>query len=272
MIWSQDGGASWSDRRRGLHGYGSRGVAFDPPIPSVFTRADGWEAFFKSSDGGRTWSRRFFGSPAVYVIAVAVDPLSPNIVYAGTQNEGIFKSTDYGDTWAAAGSGPTGAITYLTPDPTKSGRLFASTANAFFLSEDGGATWSNVMNVAGMDRHHRSQYAFHRVRDRQNAGGVPQFGWRPHLADRSTPESRNLTMGRSAPVIIDPTNPLTLYVGSEGGGGVFKSLDGGSHWFAVNSGIDDLRVEGLAMDPGNPAVLYACGPSGVYKTVNGGEE
>ena len=78
---------------------------------------------------------------------IAVHPDDPNIVYAGTQNEGIFKSTDYGDTWAAAGGGLTGAITYLTPDPTRSGRLFASTANAFYLSEDGGATWSNVMAV-----------------------------------------------------------------------------------------------------------------------------
>jgi hypothetical protein len=36
--------------------------------------------------------------------------------------------------------------------------------------------------------------------------------------------------------------------------------------------MDDLTVAGLAMTPGNPAVLYACGPSGVYKTVKGGEE
>jgi hypothetical protein len=59
-------------------------------------------------------------------------------------------------------------------------------------------------------------------------------------------------------------------VGSAGGG-VFKSLDGGEHWFAVNSGLSDLTVGGLAMDPANPAVLYACGPSGVFKTVTGAE-
>ena len=73
--------------------------------------------------------------------------MSPNIVYAGTQNEGLFKSTDYGDTWKATGSGLAGAITYLTLDPTKSGRLFASTATAFYLSEDGGESWSNVLNM-----------------------------------------------------------------------------------------------------------------------------
>src|SRR4029077_1906032 len=104
-------------------------------------------AYFKSTDGGLTWSRRRFGSPAVYVIAVAVDPLSPNIVYAGTQNEGVFKSTDYGETWASVGSGLSGAITYLTVDPTKSGQLFASTATAFYLSEDGGKSWTSVLNM-----------------------------------------------------------------------------------------------------------------------------
>jgi len=73
-------------------------------------------------------------------------------------------------------------------------------------------------------------------------------------------------MGPSAPVIIDPTNHETLYVGSEGGGGVFKSLDGGDHWFPVNLGLSDLSVSGLAMDPVNSSVLYASGPSGVFKT------
>src|SRR5437764_1476067 len=41
--------------------------------------------------------------------------------------------------------------------------------------------------------------------------------------------------------------------------------------FAVNSGLDQLNVSGLAIDPRNPALLYACGPNGVYKTVTGGE-
>jgi photosystem II stability/assembly factor-like uncharacterized protein len=272
MVWSGDGGASWSGAGRGFTAYGSRSIAFDPSDSQrVYAGGMVGNAFLRSSDGGRTWSRRFFGSPAVYVISVAVDLLSPNIVYAGTQNEGIYKSTDYGDTWAAAGGGLTGAITHLTPDPTRSGRLFASTANAFYLSEDGGATWSNVMNVPawtvtidpGMPS---TVYATARTQGvfRSSDGG---HTWQPINTGIT-----NLTMGSSAPVIIDPTNPLTLYVGSDGGGGVFESLDGGDHWFAVNYGIDDLRVQGLAMDPGNPAVLYACGPSGVYKTVNGGQE
>ena len=270
MVGSQDGGAAWSVTGPSFTGYGSRGVAFDPTDSQrIYAGAMIGTALFKSTDGGLNWSPRRFGSPAVYVVGVAVDPLSPNIVYAGTQNEGIFKSTDYAETWASVGSGLSGAITYLTPDPTKSGRLFASTATAFYLSEDGGKGWTNVLNMPAwtvtIDPNTSSTvYATARTQGvfRSLDGG--------HIWQGINSGMTNLTMGRSAPVIIDPTNRLTLYVGSEGGG-VFKSLDGGDHWFAVNSGLDEPTVDGLAMDPSNPAVLYACGPNGVYKTVTGAE-
>lgn len=135
LVWSQDGGATWSVAGQGFTGRGSRGVAFDPSDSQrIYAGGMIGNSFFKSTGGGLTWSIRRFGSPAVYVIAVAVDPLSPNIVYAGTQNEGLFKSTDYGDNWRSTGSSPPGAITYLTLDPTKSGKLFASTATTFYLS------------------------------------------------------------------------------------------------------------------------------------------
>jgi len=268
-VWSQDGGASWSIAGQGFTAYGSRGIAFDPS-DSRLIYAGGMvgNPFFKSTDGGQTWSVRRFGTAAVYVIAVAVDPLSPNIIYAGTQNEGVFKSTDHGDAWKPAGTGLSGAITFLTPDPSKSGRLFASTATAFYLSEDGGQSWTNVMNVpawtVAIDPN--SPLTVYAAARTQGVFRSPDGG---HTWQSINNGITSLSMGRSAPVIIDPTSRQTLYVGSDGG--VFKSLDGGDHWFAVNSGLADLSVTGLAMDPHNPAVLYASGPSGVFKTVTGAE-
>jgi uncharacterized protein (TIGR03437 family) len=271
LVWSQDGGATWSAAGSGFTGRGSRGVAFDPTDSKrVYAGALNGNGFFKSTDGGLTWSPRRFGSSAVYVIAVAVDSWSPNVVYVGTQNEGFFKSTDYGDTWASVGTGLSGAITYLTVDPTEGGRLFASTATAFYLSEDGGVTWTNVLNspawTVAIDPGDPSRvYATARTLGvfRSSDGG--------HTWQSVNSGLTSLTMGRSAPVVIDPTNRQTLYVGSEGGG-VFKSLDGGDHWFAVNSGLSDLSVLGLAMDPAQASILYACGPSGVFKTLTGAEE
>jgi uncharacterized protein (TIGR03437 family) len=270
LVGTQDGGASWSTAGQGFTGRGTRGLAFDPTDSRrVYAGTMIGDGFFKSTDGGQTWSVRRFGSPAVYDIAVAVDPFNPNIVYVGTQNEGLFKSTDYGETWKSVGTGLSGAITFLTLDPNKSGRLFASTGSAFYLSEDGGQTWTIVLNMpawtATIDPSSPlTVYATARTQGvfRSSDGGHTWQG----ISNGIT----NLSMGRSAPVIIDPTNRKTLYVGSEGGG-VFKSLDGGDHWFAVNSGLSDLTVLGIAMDPANPAVLYACGPSGVFRTVTGAE-
>lgn len=270
LVLSQDGGVTWAVPGQGFAGRGSRSVAFDPTDSRrIYAGALNGNSFFKSTDGGLTWSVRHFGTPAVYVISVTVDPLSPNTVYAGTQNEGLFKSSDFGETWKSTGTGLSGAITYLTPDPSRGGRLFASTATAFYLSEDGGATWTNIMNLpawtVSIDPNRPSNvYATART------GGVFRSFDGGHTWQGINTGITNLTMGRSAPVIVDPGDPQTLYVGSEGGG-VLKSLDEGGHWFQVNSGLGDLTVTGLAMDPGNSSILYACGPSGVFKTLMGGE-
>lgn len=67
--------------------------------------------------------------------------------------------------------------------------------------------------------------------------------------------------------------------------GVYKSADGGASWSQVNSGLKDLCVYTLAVDPNVPAVVYAgttgnstyCKtfsgkPDHVYKTENGGSD
>jgi photosystem II stability/assembly factor-like uncharacterized protein len=239
-------------------------MAFDPTdTRRVYASALIGDGFFKSTDRGQTWSVRRFGPPDVYVLAVAVDPLRPNIVYAGTQNKGLFRSTDYGDTWKSVGTGLSGAIRFLTTDPNKSGRLFASTGKAVYLSEDNGETWTNVLNISAWTVTIDPSSPL-TVYATSMAQGVFRSADGGHTWQQINDGISNLRMGESAPVIIDPTNRQTLYVGNEGGG-VFKSLDGGEHWFAVNSGLSDLTVLGLAMDQGNPAVLYACGPSGVFR-------
>jgi hypothetical protein len=52
---------------------------------------------------------------------------------------------------------------------------------------------------------------------------------------------------------MDPTAPNTLYAGTSGGG-VFKSTDGGANWSAANSGLTNLSIYSLAI---NPTMLYA---------------
>src|SRR5262250_2426732 len=72
--------------------------------------------------------------------------------------------------------------------------------------------------------------------------------------------------GRVYALALDPTTPTTLYAGTLGGG-VFKSTTGGSSWSAVNTGLANLEVRTLALDP---TTLYAGTLGGVFKSTDGG--
>ncbi len=64
----------------------------------------------------------------------------------------------------------------------------------------------------------------------------------------------------------DPcTVPALVYAGT-GGGGVFKSGDGGHHWTPVNSGLGDLSVSGLAT---SSTAVYAATPAGLFVMTGG---
>jgi photosystem II stability/assembly factor-like uncharacterized protein len=50
---------------------------------------------------------------------------------------------------------------------------------------------------------------------------------------------------------IDPTDPSTLYAGTNGGG-VFKTTSGGADWVAINSGLTSTNIDELVIDLTNP--------------------
>ena len=51
---------------------------------------------------------------------------------------------------------------------------------------------------------------------------------------------------------------------------IYKSTDGGANWFALNTGLPNIRVDALAIDPSTPTTLYVGTDSGVYKSTDGG--
>ncbi len=116
-----------------------------------------------------------------------------------------------------------------------------------------------------------------------NNGGVwktNDFGrtWKPIFDDQPT--------GSIGDIVVSPSNPNTIYVGSgEGlqrpdlsvGDGVYKSTDGGKSW--INTGLKNTQqIGGLAIDPKNENRVFAAAlghpygandERGVYRTVDG---
>lgn len=79
---------------------------------------------------------------------------------------------------------------------------------------------------------------------------------------------------------IDPTNTNIMYAGSGestyaqtygwGGYGTFKSVNGGASWVQMNTGMGNLVVLDILVNPTNTQEVVACTRDGLYKTVNGG--
>jgi photosystem II stability/assembly factor-like uncharacterized protein len=83
-------------------------------------------------------------------------------------------------------------------------------------------------------------------------------------------------MGRIYCGVINPANQATMYVAGLDSG-VYKTINGGLNWIAVNNGLLSKRVQCLAIAPSSPNTLYAgtdslgtIGTNGVYKTTDGG--
>ena len=78
---------------------------------------------------------------------------------------------------------------------------------------------------------------------------------------------------------MDPHDPDTLYTSVLGhgsccpdlvGGNLFTSHDGGATWTGSTSGLTDLNVTAVAVDPIALGVLYAGTTSGVFRSIDGG--
>lgn len=118
-----------------------------------------------------------------------------------------------------------------------------------------------------------------------NNGGVwktTDYGrtWQPIFDEQPT--------GSIGDIVVSPSNPNVIYVGSgEGiqrpdlsvGDGIYKSADGGKTW--INTGLHDAQqIGGLAIDPTNESRVFVAalghpyGPNkerGVYRTLDGGK-
>lgn len=93
--------------------------------------------------------------------------------------------------------------------------------------------------------------------------------------------------GRTRAIIVHPTNPNTMWLGSVGGG-IWKTTDAGASWFGQNDYLPSLCIGCMVIDKNNPNTLYAgSGESyfntsfgennkaaiqgaGIYKTTDGG--
>ncbi len=294
LFHSEDGGGSWQEPTfEGRSFSPATAIALQPSDPHVVFAASycnwcGESAFpiyvlMRSLDGGATWSAFYEPAGGQPIVSIALEPHDAARVYAGTPSA-LSASEDGGTTWTSAGLLAGGAMA-VAADPAVAGRVLIASFGGVLASTDAGSTWSaayeglgnfGVAALAMGGTEPPTLYA---------AGGPAVLAARDvstgHWAAANDGLLGLLEYGTSpagvASLLAVPGPPATLLAGI-GNGGAFRSVDGGRHWTAARTGLENESNPGtyvtpwqMAVDPGDPSTIYAATNFGVFKTTDGGD-
>ncbi|RPJ47792.1 MAG: hypothetical protein EHM21_07985, partial [Chloroflexi bacterium] len=188
------------------------------------------------------------------VLGMGQDPANPANLYAMTYGSGMYKSTDYGACWSPSSVGITNlTLQSMAVDPVNPNTVYAGAYgdaavpyNGVYKSTNGGLTWSATGEMANV---------WNGVR--YNVPIIYALAVDPLHPNR----------------IFAGTRMRYLPAGSLGGGGVFRSENGGASWTPVNAGLPgvDLYIYDVYVDAARPGVVYAAlHQHGLYRSDNYG--
>jgi photosystem II stability/assembly factor-like uncharacterized protein len=233
--------------------------------------------FYQGATGGGVWKTTDCGIRWIPVSdgqietgsigSIDVSDTNPDVVYVGTGSaairsniiigRGVYKSSDAGKTWARVGLPRAGQIGAIVVHPTNPDIVWAAALGSpfgpndergVFKTTDGGKMWTRVLYV-----------------NNETGARVVAINW---------------------------TNPNEVYAGMYRGfrkgwdiisggpaseGGIYKSMDGGTTWAKLESGLPQKLIGKIDLDVSrsNPKVVYAMieapgAEGGLYKTADAG--
>ena len=234
---SDDGGRRGNCSAHDEHGE----ISFDPGNPQIGYIGDDTYGVQKTTDGGQSWDIRSQGLSGMRCDSMAVSRADPLRVYATFRNwPGIYRSTDGASTWTFIPIAGSDNVRQVREDPSDPQRLYVAADSGFYVSADGGGSWSAL-------------------------------GWK---LPPSSPAGGPYAMQP------DPYQPGHLLVGLNTGltGQVYASSDYGVSWQAVTMPQELSFITNIVFDPETPGSVYlttstftTSGGTGVYRSTDGGK-
>ena len=243
-------------------------LAVHPSDPSVVYTLEGvppgqgGRDLYRSVDGGSSW--RFVGPsqplegdsviPHTYGMQVHVDPSDPSTVYYSS-GFGFYVSRDEGDTWSLVRTG-------VLPDQFHFHAFAIHPQNPDILY---------VGTGGGGEGEHDPRHAVFTHMLKTEDGGT-----RWTLIDNGLPR----TNYHIWTVLVHPEDPDIAYMATTSAGwppgmydstiGIYKTVNGGRSWFAVNEGLGSRDILALVFHPDDPDTLYAAATDSLYVSGDAG--
>lgn len=250
---------------------------------------------FITQDSGTTWAPLAGGAiPAEYVRGLAVPDGEPDLVYVGTEPAGVWRhdmrsgdlvarpmdSAKTFPTWSFPDPPHIAHVKDLTVAPGSTSSIFAAVeVGGVLRSDDGGETWSELLDGIDTDAHFLAidRHVDGRVFCATGKSVYISEDRGDHWKAISEPLSRYYT----SLLTLHPSIPDLIYVAATDGpppewfsrdtgadAKLFISEDGGRSFVEVEGGLPELSTvpyTSLIVDPDDRDVLYLAAGDGTIR-------
>lgn len=292
-LWkTTDGGDTWTDlsANPGMPKapLGKIGVAVSPANPrriyASVEAKDTLGGIFRSDDAGATWMRtngeQKFQVRPWYYSAVTADPTNENTVYV--MNLQVWRSIDGGKSFSRVRV-PHGDTHIMWVDPKDPNRLINGNDGGATVSQDGGKSWSSIMNQPTAQFYHvitDNQWPYRlygaqqdnstvSITSRSDQGAITERDWWP------------VAGCENAHIAVDPRNPNITYGGcytgmlmrhdkrTEESRDIAVWLNNYDGWAVKDVPNRFQWTFPVLLSPHDPSILYATSQN-VWKSINEG--
>jgi photosystem II stability/assembly factor-like uncharacterized protein len=206
---------------------------------------------------------------SVWMVYIVMDPNDSNTVY--TASTRVWKTSDDGVTWSAVSATLDGTvITAMEVAAANSKYVYVGTEKGgFFLSKDGGSTWSGDLSSASLPGNIITRIETHPKNAKTVFVTVGGTGHRHVFRSDDAGTTWRDTDGGQLPdsphnaIVCRPDQPNTIFVASDAG--VFRSDDSGVTWLNISGNLPNTMFVDLVYQQKDQTLTVATYGRSMYR-------